>query len=142
MRHAIKWQVSLSDGKTFFEGKGDFAEIEGALSPWQRLLSYLAQNKARITSLGLYSEDGRVWNLPSGGNRPKFQAFEQAEKPISFNCFRKLGMDVLPVDGQVDTRDERHDLFTVAQAELADGFLEIWVNERDPRASWTLFLKK
>lgn len=140
MRHTVKWQVSLSGGQTFFEGKGDFLEIEGQPSPWQRLLLFLARNSEKITSLSLYSDDGRRWNLPSSGSRPKFQAFERAEKPLGFSCFRKVGMDVLNTNESIKPDDS--DWYTVAQAEFLDGFLELWVNENDPRLTWALFLKK
>lgn len=138
MRHTIKWQVSLSNGKTFFEDKGDFCELDGQPSPWQRLLLYMAEFGAQITSLGLYADDGRVWNLPSGGNRPKFQAFETAEKPIGFNCFRKVAFDILPTGEQA----EKHDLFTVGQAEFVNGYLEVWVDENNPKNTWTIYISK
>lgn len=141
-RHNVKWQVSLSNGETIFEDKGSFLDIEGQPSPWQRLLLHLAETGARITSLSLYHDDGRRWNLPSSGNRPKFQAFDQAEKPMGFACFRKVGFDVINTTETVEVNPSKQDWFTVAQAEFSDGFLEIWVNERDPKHTWTLFLRK
>lgn len=141
-RHNVKWQVGLSNGETFFEDKGNFCIVEGEPSPWQRLLLYLAENKASITSLSLITDSGQRWNLPSAGNRPKFKAFEDAETPVDFDCFRKVAFDVVNTEKEIDLATTPHDLFTVAQAEFENYFLEVWVNENNPRHSWTLILKK
>lgn len=138
-RHAIKWQVSLSNGETLFEDKGNFCEVEGEPSPWQKLLLYMAEKRAVITSLSLYSDDGGHWNLPSAGKNPKFRAFFEAPKPIDFDCYRAMGTDFLR--GQEDNkfRPQEPDLFTVARAIYANGRkIEIWVDENNPRNCWTL----
>jgi len=144
-RHQVKWQVGLSNGETFFEGKGNFDYIDGAPSPWLRLFDYLAEKKCRITSLSLFTDTGQRWNLPSAGNRPKFKAFYEAEVPVDFNCFRKLGEDKKGIrEGNELTVTETvsQDLFTVAQAEFENYFLEVWVNEANTKHAWTLILPK
>lgn len=136
MRHNVKWQVSLSNGLTIFEDKGDYIEKEGAPSPWQRLLAFLDNTNVYITSLSLYTDEGQHWSLPSAGKNPKFAAFYEAPKPLGFACFRKLGMDVATTG---ETSGEQ--LFTVAQAQVEGGFLEIWVDEKNPLNSWVMFSK-
>lgn len=131
--HKAKWTVGLSNGETLHEEKGDFCTITGALSPWQRLLGHLAEAGATITSLSLYADDGRRWNLPSAGKAPKFKAFAEAPKPVSFRMFRKAGAD-LRQDGSV----QEQDLFTVAEATYEDGKkLQVWVDEGTLN-SWNL----
>lgn len=136
MRHKNKWQVSLSNGLTLFEDKGDYLEIDGAPSPWQRLLAFMQASNVHITSLSLYTDEGQRWSLPSAGKNPKFAAFHDAPKPTGFACFRKMGMDITP-DGEAKPAQ----LFTVIQAQMEDGFLEIWVDEENPLNCWTLFSK-
>lgn len=119
----VFWQVSLSNGETFQEGKGDYKVIEGELSPWQRLKRYIGDDTT-ITSLSLFTEDGRSFVLPSGGKNPKFHAFTEAENPVSYNFFRKLGGDV-SIGGEVHV-DE---LYNVIEAEYENGSrLQIWVD--------------
>jgi hypothetical protein len=141
-RHNVKWQVSLANGETLFEDKGDFCEVDGQPSPWQKLLFYLAKNKTYITSLSLYTDSNQRFNLPSAGKSPKFKAFIEAPKPLGFQCFRKMGIDFNKgPDGKVRP-DEGGDLFTVAQAKYADCFMEIWVDENSPKNCWGLIIKK
>ena len=140
-RHNVKWIVSLSNGETIYEGKGKYIEKEGDLSPWQRLLRHLFDAKAVITSLSLYTDDGQRWNLPSAGNNPKFRIYESAPKPIDFNMFRAIGADVggknLSED-EIKEMEKSGDHFTAAEA-VFDGLrIQIWVNEKNPKVSWTL----
>jgi hypothetical protein len=141
-RHNVKWQVSLANGKTLFEDKGDFCEVEGQPSPWQKLLFYLAEKKTFITSLSLYTDGNQRFNLPSVGKSPKFKAFIEAPKPIAFQCMRKMGVDYNKQSDGKFHPDEAGDLFTVAQAEYEDGFMEIWVDENNTKNCWTLYLRK
>jgi len=131
------WQVSLSNGQTFFEGKGDFTEIKSALSPWQRLLKYMSVNNAQITSLSLYTRDGRTFNLPSVGKNPKFRPFAVAEKPIDYMLERYYGQDMDITGKGIGPSDH----FTTISAVYADYRLQLWVDENNTRNSWVLVVK-
>ena len=135
MKTRICWQVSLSTGETFFENKGRFEEIAGELSPWQKLQKYLAEAGAEITSLSLFTEDGRTFNLPSAGKNPKFQEFTGLEKPIDFQVWRKLASDIC--DGKVKI-DGNSEFYTVAEAVYPDYKLQLWVDELNIRNCWVL----
>lgn len=134
MNHTVYWIAGLSNGQTITEGKGDFQVIEGELSPWQRLLAFCAANGATITSMSLATADGRRFNLPSAGKNPKFKAFADAPKPLSYKAFRKFGADV--------TRNSQtnKDLFTVIEASYEGGSaIQVWVDE-DTLTSWSLIV--
>ena len=64
-----KWLASLSDGTTVIEGKAPFAEVEGELSPWNKLLKHLEENDLHITGLRIQvkrnNESIKTYNLPS-----------------------------------------------------------------------------
>lgn len=137
--HKAKWQVSLSNGETFFEGKGSFKEIEGELSPWQRLIRYTADKKIEITSLSLYTDDGRTFNLPSLGKNPKFRPFLEVDKPIDYNLARYVARDISGIkegnEGKV-TSVKVSDWFTVAEAVYSTYKLQLWVDENNPKNCW------
>jgi hypothetical protein len=133
MTQKAQWVASLSDGSTLYEGKGDYAAAEGRKSPWLRLLDYMAESGARLTSLSLYRGEQR-WNLPSSGNSPKFRAFSETEKPVSFRFFRKAAKDVFRTDRKPGSWEE----FSVIAAAYADGSeVQVWVDVNGN--SWTLF---
>lgn len=132
--HTVRWSVSLNNGATLYEEKGDYVSIQGVLSPWQRLLKYVEENNLQITSLALYTEDGRRFNLPSAGNNPRFKAFGEAEKPVKYRAYRRVGMDVLTGS------DQKEEVFTIAEAEYTDGKkLQLWVDEKT-HIAWTLII--
>ena len=136
MTQTVKWGVSLSNGETLYQGKGIYEEIEGELSAWQRLVSYLAQNRLEITSLFLYQDSGRRWNLPSAGSNPKFAVLQNLEKPLDFNCFCILGMNM-----KMSEKEEIPDHFIVIEAIYSGGKkLQIWVNLRNPEISYSILL--
>lgn len=132
--HEVHFIAGLSSGETITEGNGNFQIIKGALSPWQRLLRYCEETGAHITSLSLATADGKRWNLPSAGKNPKFKAFADAPKPITYRFFRKMGGDVMT--GRV-TNEER---YAVAEAHYQNGTtLQVWVDKQTQNA-WSLFL--
>ena len=134
----VLWTVGLSNGETIAEEKGNFKTIEGALSPWQRLLSYLPDAKATITSLSLYTNDGRRWNLPSAGKNPKFGELQNLPKPVDFIMQRKAAREAGVVDMKVQQAGDWTDRFSVAIAVLEDGSrVEVCVAE-DTLASWSI----
>lgn len=116
-RHNILWNVSLSNGEVIHEERSVFFKtVEGELSPWQKLLRYLAKNDLHITALWLNTVDGsRNFNIISSGNNPRFKAFADAPKPVEYKMFRKAGMDVMPNGEQGEP-----DLYTVAEATYRD----------------------
>lgn len=133
--------AGLSNGETATEGKGNFAEIEGALSPWQRLLRYCAEQQVDITSLALATADGRRWHLPSAGKAPKFKAMAEALKPTGVRMFRKAAMDLKTnTDGDMKEGDWG-DFFTCLEAIFADGRkLQLWVSDAEPHPSWCIII--
>ncbi|MFA5768358.1 MAG: hypothetical protein WC871_02320 [Bacteroidales bacterium] len=137
LAHRVKWQVSLANGDTFFEGKGPFVEVKGELSPWQKLLEYQAQQKTHITSLSLYTDDGRTYNLPSSGKNPKFREFDNLKKPLDFEVCRKITREMAP-----DGTNKNLGWFTVAIADYGDHELQIWVDEQHTQNMWVLMVEK
>ncbi len=131
-KHNVKWKISLSNGETFYEGKGKFKDISGLKSPFQRLLDYTLDTKTYITSLSLYTDSGQSFNLPSSGNRPRFNEFNNLSKPIDYNIFRKMAKNISK-DGS-----EISDWFTVAEAIYPDYKLQLWVDEKNYKNCWTL----
>ncbi len=138
MEHNVKWQVSLNNGETLYEGKGNFVEIEGELSPWNKMIQYITENNLEITSLSLYTNSGQRWNLPSKGGNPKFRAFDIAQKPFKLQLERVQGMDW---DDQ-----NNPDIYTTINAfydyEGVIYKLSIWVDEKNTNNTWTLFTKQ
>ena len=134
--HTVRWSVSLSNGETIHEGKGEYEEKDGELSPWQKLLAHIAECGASITSLTLSTDSGATFALPSAGKNPKFKAFADAPKPASFRMFRKIGVDMDPSGKGLGEED----LYTVIEATYADDRkVQIWVDERTHNA-WTLLV--
>jgi len=136
-KNNVTWQVSLSNGETFFEGKGQFEEIAGIDSSWQRLIKYIAVNKLSITSLSLVTEDGRTFNLPSAGKNPKFKPFVDAEKPLDYELHRTISREHTVVNNQI-TKTENVDWFTYIEAIYPNYKLQLWVDENNTRNSWVL----
>lgn len=131
-QHTVLWSVSLSNGETLYEEKGAFQTIRGELSPWQRLLKYLSETNTVITSLSLYTKEGRRFNLPSNGANPKFKEFGLHVKPVFYKMFRKIGFDA-----QGGNRDVQ-DVYTVAEATYEDGkVLQVWVDNATHNC-WTV----
>jgi len=131
--HNVKWQVSLSNGETFFEGKSQFADVDGELSPWQKLMKYIDANSLSITSLSLFSGN-RNYNIPPMGENPKFNPViggQVSQKPFDFNMFRYAEGDI-DSSGSV-TPDK---LYTVAEA-FFNGFkVQLWVDENNVDNCW------
>jgi hypothetical protein len=138
--HRVKWKVATSDGGVFYEGKGDFVEVSGQPSPWQRLDKYLSENKLEITSLSLYTDDGQTFNLPSLGKNPRFQPFREAEKPIDYNICRYIGKEVKVANLKAGEA-QVSDWFTVAEAIYPSYKLQLWVDEKNIKNCWCLVVK-
>jgi hypothetical protein len=136
-KHNVKWQVSLSNGETFFEGKGNYQEIPHEKSPWQRLIKYIAENKLKITSIALYTDLGQSFNLPSSGKNPKFKAFLDAEKPIDYNMFRSLAREAHVVNMKAE-KAKISDWFTTIEAIYSNYKLQLWVDEQNTKNCWVL----
>lgn len=131
----IKWQVSLSNGETLNEDKGNFIN-DHTSSAWSKLRIYTQENNLEITALSLVTNDGRTFNLPSGGKRPRFSAFYNVEKPVGFNFGHKLGQDIQNTTGVTD------DLFIFIEATYPDYSLQLWVDEHNVDNCWVLVLPK
>ncbi len=127
-KHNVKWTASLSDGSNIYEDKGDYKEVQGELSPWLKLREYLEDNEVEITSLSLYTDDGKRWNLPSAGN-PKFRELRNVEMPNSFKFRRKLSKDLI-------TKKEKR--YAVITAIYDDRELQVWVLDKEPYPSWAI----
>lgn len=124
-----RWKVGLSNGAVHVEGHDLFQVVPGELSPWLKLMEYLKQRDLTITSLSIIS-GGDTFNLPSAGNNPKFKAFADAKKPLSFNFYRMLGADL--------NGDRKTDLFSVAEAVYTTYRLQLWVEDFNPQNCWVL----
>lgn len=128
----VKFKVSLSNGETFYEGKGDYKVIPGERSPLGRLLDYIDRNELDITSLSLFADNGQEWHLPSRGKNPKFQAFDRATKPVDYTIYRVMGADVLG--------DNKRDWYTVIEADFGVGrTIQLWVNDEPPHIAHIIF---
>jgi hypothetical protein len=139
--HKVKFKVSLNNGETFYEGKGDYVEIAGQLSPWQRLLKYTVDNKVEITSLSLYTDSGQTFNLPSSGKNPKFKPFRDIQKPIDYDLKRYVAreLDTTRINGDLTLDNIAvSEWFTVIEAIYPDYKLELWVDEFNIQNCWTL----
>ena len=131
--HKVLFTIGLSNGETITEEKGDYQTIPGELSPWRRAQAYILSNGVSITSLSLYTPDGKRWNLPSAGKNPRFAAFAEAEKPKDFNFYRKMGGEVMG-DGSVADQE----IYAVIEAKYDGGItLQLWVHN-DTHACWTM----
>lgn len=137
-KHNVCWQAALSNGAVFYEDRGDFKWLPGELSPWQRLLAKLEEEKAEITALSLFTRDGRTFNLPSSGKNPKFSDFAIAEKPIGYSVGRRLPREMKVVDHVLGEPKPTGELFTIAFAYYPSYTLEIWVDENNTKNSWVL----
>lgn len=138
LNHKVKFKVSLSNGQTFYEGREPFNEILNEKSPWQRLIKYTVDNKCVITSLSLYTDDGRTFNLPSLGKNPKFREFaNKVDKPIDFNVSRKMAREADVVNEKVGNV-VINEWYTIAEAIYSSYSLQLWVDEQDPRNCWVL----
>ena len=91
--HKVNWTASLSNGETFFEGKGIFEEVENELSPFQKLIKYTAQKEVFITSFGLYCGK-HTYHLPSTTLRYKIGMLDNEIKPIDYRVFRYIDADL------------------------------------------------
>jgi hypothetical protein len=131
MDKKVLWTVSLSNGETFAEGKGEFEIVEGALSPWLKLQDYLKESDVFITSLSLYTRDGMRWNIPSMGKNPKFKEFAEIEKPTGYRFFRKYGVD------QTGPNTGVEDHYAVIEAVYGDRKIQTWVDDSTLN-SWSL----
>lgn len=130
--HTTHWTVSLNNGETLYEEKGDYRILAGELSPWQRLLAYLKEKNLHITSLSIYTEGGKRFNLPSAGKNPRFRAFIDSETPVSYKWFRSYGQE----HGGLNAGREDH--YATIEATYADGrCLQIWVDDVT-NDSWSL----
>lgn len=137
----VKWRASLSNGETHYEGKGDYTRVPGELSPWLRLQEYITDNGLTITSLALYDDKGRTFNLPSSGSRPKFKAFTDTLPPVDYDMFRAISQDLGQTDGEnVELYDyvENQEHFTVVSALYSTYSLQLWVSELNPDHCWVL----
>lgn len=132
--HKVLFILGLSNGETITEEKGDYVTIPGELSPWRRASAYIRRSGVSITSLSLYTPDGKRWNLPSMGKNPKFHAFHAAEKPVGFNFFRQIGAEVDKETGALSDQEQ----YAIIEAQYHDGTkLQVWVHN-ETHASWTL----
>ncbi len=131
----IRFICGLSNGEDLVEGKGLLSSINGEDSPWWKLQKYLKDNNLRITSfyLSAPSADGlrgdRHFILPSSD--PKFGG----EIPLSYNCFRRFGGDVL---GSGDKWEH----YAVAEAIYKDFKVQLWVDEKECEKSWVNVIRR
>lgn len=85
--HETRWVASLSDGQTVTEGKGLATEVEGELSPWNKLQQYLKYTGLHITGMMIIYDGQRVV-LPSGAKEYRQYRKVAAEVNTSQTQFR------------------------------------------------------
>lgn len=139
----VKFVCGLSNGETLVEGRGVLetktsvnTELEhisdvfedtlpdrkGENSSWWKLQEYIKERNLTIRSFGLWTGD-RHYNLPSVN--PKFKG----QAPISYNCFRRFGQNILMGQGNVEH-------YICAEA-IYEGYkLQIWIDEQDTNKMW------
>jgi len=145
LKQKIFWKVSLSNGETFYENKGDFIKVNGQLSPWNKLIKYTLEKKVFITSLSLYTYDKgtttpRTFNLPSAGKDPKFAPFAVVDKPLDFKYGHYIAQDHDVVNNTI-VKSVVTDDYAVIEAFYPDYKLQLWVDENNTRNSWVLVVK-
>ena len=118
----IRFICGLSNGEDLVEGKGLLSIVKGEDSPWWKLQKYVKDNNLKITSFYLAYKD-RHFVLPSSD--PKFGG----EIPLSYNCFRRFGGDVL---GSGDKWEH----YAVAEAIYEDFKVQLFVDEKECEKSW------
>ena len=123
----IRFICGLSNGEDLVEGKGILSLVPGGDSPWWKLQKYLKDNNLRITSF-YRSHGDRHFVLPSSD--PKFGG----EVPISYNCFRRYGGDVL---GSGDSWEH----YCIAEAYYPRYKIQLIVDENDHNKSWVNVVK-
>jgi hypothetical protein len=117
----IKFVCGLSNGETLVEGRG-VLEPNGENSSWWKLQEYIKERNLSIQSFGLWTGD-RHYNLPSVD--PKFKG----QAPVSYNCFRRFGQNILMGQGNVEH-------YICAEAIYKDFTVQLWINEQDTNKSW------
>jgi len=134
--HKVRWKVSLSNGETFYEGKGSYKEIEGDFSPWNKLAEYIEEESVKITSLSLYTDEGINMHIPSSGNNPKFHLFKEDKKPKQYRMFRAISSEPFR-----DADDQTVEHYTVIEAEYDDYRLQVWASELSSSNFWVNVVK-
>jgi len=140
-KHKIQWTASLSNGETFFEGKGDYKDIQdGRKSPIQRLFKYVTRHNLEITSFGLYHQNGTTIHLPSLSKRYNIGLLESEARPIDYNLFRYVDAEVSvsPEDSNKEIKLDPNGFkswWTVAEGIYENFRVQIWVDENNPKNS-------
>ena len=137
--HKVRWGVILSDGSTFYEGEGIFKDIKGKLSPTQRLLARMADNRLKIVDLWLHVDKKITFHLPSTGELPNITMLHKQQVPIDYNVFRYIDAHVNR-SGVVLGREYLKQHFTVIEAIFGTYKLQLWVDENYPHNCHTHIL--
>lgn len=137
--HHVRFAVSLSDGRTLFEGKGVLVDEPGQKSPWQKLQDILVDDSVKITSFLLFTNNGRMFHLPSAGSKPNFP-IKNDVLPIDYNLFRALESE-RGMSGNRVVSEELTGHYTVAEAIYEDFRIQLWVSEKDTRECRTLIVR-
>ncbi len=129
--HRARWVAGLSNGETIMEGKGNFTEIKGRLSPWRRLDQYMMIKKVKMTSLSIHM-DGRIYNLPS------LNTENGGEQILSYNHYRRIIGDISE-SGDTKLRKQ----YIGIEAVYKKYKLQILVDESGKnKSAWTNLIKR
>ena len=135
-----KWLASLSDGTTAIEGISPFAEIDGELSPWQKLMAHISTLGLRITGLRIQvsktSEATRTYNLPNctvtpKGNHERWNTLSPIQ-PSNYNYFRWVTQSMT---GEAKKQIE-------IRAYYPTHIVSLFVDEDEGNESWVVVHKK
>lgn len=132
-----KWLAALSDGTTAVEGIAPFADVEGELSPWNKLLAHLKANDLHITGMRVQVDKPHgpihTYNLPSFNKTPKgnhekwVTLFPRDPVEYSYRRWATFGLT---------SGSERHHI--EIRAHYADFSVSLFVDEDEGNESWVV----
>lgn len=125
----VLWHVVLSNGAIMHEGMDDYAYIDAEKSPWQKLQEYIKKNDLTINSLYLSTITGKFHYLNTAGSAPNFAPFRSVKQPLEYTMRRYFARTM---------NSSEEELYTVAIAKYETYELQLWVNDKNPRESWSL----
>lgn len=147
-----RWLVSLSDGTTAIEGKTPYEEINGQLSPWQRLIQHISTNNLSITAIRIELEiekDGQIfthhYNLPSKSPKQKWANLKPI-LPTHFDYHRRVSLELgnatVNDKGGLDVKPLGETHYIEITAYFPHFNLMILVDEDNASESWSIIVPK
>ena len=132
-----KWLASLSDGTIAIEFLPPFEEINGELSPWNKLKAHMEENNLFITGLRVQVEKSgeatKTYNLPSSncnkdGTHEKWSGVKPII-PIGYNYYRRIRRSLT-------TPEVKHYIEIIASFPKFN--VSIFIDEDEGNESWSV----